>query len=289
MTSSTDTNSPDLTGRICLVTGATSGIGKITARELARMSAVVVLVARDRGRGEATRDEIRDATGNDQVDLLLADLSSQQSIRDLAAVFKQRYQGLHVLVNNAGGVNGARTLTVDGCETTFAVNHLGYFLLTELLLDGLKASAPSRIVNVASDAARGGHVDFDDLQGEGRYSAWRAYSQSKLANILFTFELARRLQGTGVTVNAVHPGSVATNFGRSGGRLFSLGIRLVAPFMRSPEKGAETVVYLASSPLEGVTGKYFVDCTERQAPKEAYDELVARRLWDVSAQLTHVS
>jgi NAD(P)-dependent dehydrogenase (short-subunit alcohol dehydrogenase family) len=181
-------------------------------------------------------------------------------------------------------------LTVDGYETTFAVNHLGYFLLTELLLDELKASAPSRIVNVASDAARSGHINFDDLQGERRYSAWRAYSQSKLANILFTFELARRLQGTGVTVNAVHPGSVATNFGRSGGRLFSLGVRLVGPFMRTPQKGAETVIYLASSPaVEGVTGKYFVDCKERQAPRQAYDETVARRLWDVSTELTYAS
>jgi NAD(P)-dependent dehydrogenase (short-subunit alcohol dehydrogenase family) len=283
-------SAPDLSGKICLVTGSTSGIGKVTALELARMGAATVLVARDPRRGEATRDEIRAATENDRVDLLLADLSSQQSIRDLAAAFKQRYQQLHVLINNAGAVNGARMLTVDGYETTFAVNHLGYFLLTELLLDELKASAPSRIVNVASDAARSGHINFDDLQGERRYSAWRAYSQSKLANILFTFELARRLQGTGVTVNAVHPGSVATNFGRSGGRLFSLGVRLVGPFMRTPQKGAETVIYLASSPaVEGVTGKYFVDCKERQAPRQAYDETVARRLWDVSTELTYAS
>jgi NAD(P)-dependent dehydrogenase (short-subunit alcohol dehydrogenase family) len=288
MTSSS--SAPDLTGKICLITGSTSGIGKVTARELAGMGPTIVLVARDRNRGESTRDEIRAATDNDLVDLLLADLSSQQSIRDLAAAFKERYQQLHVLVNNAGAINGARTLTVDGYEATFAVNHLGYFLLTELLLDLLKASAPSRIVNVASDAAGRGHINFDDLQGEGRYGAWRAYSQSKLANILFTFELARRLQGTGVTVNAVHPGTVSTNFGRSGGRLLSLGLRLASPFMRTPQKGAETVIYLASSPeVEGVSGKYFVDCTERQAPNKAYDEVVAQRLWDVSAELTHIA
>src|SRR5919202_4606855 len=205
---------PDMRGRICLVTGATSGIGKATALGLARLGATLVLVTRDPQRGATTVAEIKQQTGNDALDFLTADLTSQQSIRRLADEFKRKYQHLHVLVNNAGGVF-PRTLTVDGLEKTFALNHLAYFLLTELLLDVLKASAPGRIVSVSSEAERGGKINFDDLQSYRKYNAMRAYSQSKLANVIWTYELARRLEGTGVTANCLHPGAVATSFGNT--------------------------------------------------------------------------
>lgn len=274
-------------GKVCLITGATSGIGQATAHALAQQGATVLLVARDPARGEATRAAIQAASGNDAVAVLLADLSSQASIRSLAAEVVARYPRLDVLVNNAGGLNGARTLTVDGLELTFAVNHLAYFLLTNLLLDTLKASAPSRIVNVTSEAQSNGRIHFDDLQGERGYSSMRAYSQSKLANILFTYELARRLAGTGVTANCVHPGVVRTGYGATGPAWMRGVIVAARPFMRTPEKGAETVVYLASAPeVEGVTGKYFADKRERRSSAVSYDPAVAARLWQVSEQLT---
>ncbi len=234
-------------GKICVVTGANSGIGKATALELAQMSATVVMVCRDRARGEEARSEITTKSRNNAVDLLQADLSSQQSIRQLVEHFKQRYTHLHVLINNAGAAFTGRRETVDGLEMTFAVNYLAPFLLTNLLLDVLKASAPARIVNVSSASHKSGYIQMDDLQGEKHNRSMRAYPQSKLAIVLFTYELARRLQGTGVTANCLDPGFVATNIGQTGASLpVRLLIKLIGSFGTSPEKGAKTSIYLAS-------------------------------------------
>jgi len=277
----------DLKGKTCLITGATQGIGLASAIGIARTGARTVMVGRDRERGERAVEQTKTASGNPDVSLLLADLSSQGSIRKLAAEFKARHDRLHVLLNNAGGVFVKRTLTVDGIETTFAVNHLAYFLLTELLLDVLEASAPSRIVNVSSAAHGGGRIDFDDLQHEKRWSSFKAYSDSKLANVLFTYELARRLAGTGVTANCLHPGVVTTGFGKNNPGLPRALITLAGPFMLSPEKGARTSIYLATSPeVEGVTGKYFDKCKAASSNKQSYDTGVAQKLWDVSEKLT---
>jgi NAD(P)-dependent dehydrogenase (short-subunit alcohol dehydrogenase family) len=277
----------ELGGKVCIVTGATSGIGKVTAQALAQKGATVIVVARDRRRGEITVNEIRANTGNASVCLMVADLSSQVSVRQLAHDFQQQYERLDVLVNNAGAFNMRRTLTADGLETTFATNHLGAFLLTNLLLDRLKASAPSRIINVSSRASESGKIDFDDLQGEKSYSGSRAYAQSKLANILFTVAMAKRLQGTGVTVNALHPGMVATNFGQNNAFVWRIIFRLVYLFAGiSAEKGAETQVYLATAPeVANVTGHYF----DKKKPVEpnpiAKDHATAERLWAISEQL----
>src|SRR5688572_11336879 len=249
-----------MNGKICLVTGGTNGIGKIAARELARMGATVVIVGRDAQKTSQVVEEIRTASGNKNVDSLLADLSSQQEVRRLADEFKSKYSHLHVLLNNAGGFFMRRQRSVDDIEMTFALNHLAYFLLTNLLLDTIKASAPARIINVSSDAHTSGKIEFDNLQGERNYSP-RAYDNSKLANILFTMELARRLEGTGVTVNALHPGFVATGFAKNNGKVFAALISIFTPLVaRSPAKGAETSVYLASSPsVQVITGEYFFD------------------------------
>jgi Dehydrogenases with different specificities (related to short-chain alcohol dehydrogenases) len=275
-----------MTGKVCIVTGANSGIGKVTALELARMGARIVMVCRDRARGEAALAEIKQATGNDQLELMLCDLSSQADIRRFADEFKATHSRLDVLVNNAGVYLRKRQTTVDQLEATFAINHLGYFLLTNLLLDLLKQSAPSRIVNVSSGAHASGHINFDDLQGEKSYSGVKAYCNSKLANILFTRELARQLAGTQVTANCLHPGAVATGIFRSLPRPLEALIKLVT---MSPEKGAQTTIYLASSPaVETVTGKYFVKCAEARPSTEAQDDQIASRLWAESARLTHL-
>jgi retinol dehydrogenase 14 len=221
------------------------------------------------------------------VEFIQADLSSQSSIRDLARRVKAKYDRLHVLVNNAGGVFLRRELTDDGLERTFALNHLGYFLLTDLLLDRITAGAPSRIVNVASRAHKRTHLDFENLQGEKSYAGFRAYGQSKLANVLFTYELARRLEGTGVTANCLHPGVVSTGFGKNNPGWATLVATLFAPFLRTSEEGARTAVYLATSPAAaGVTGKYFVDDRAAASSRDSYDRALARRLWDVSEKLT---
>jgi len=277
-------------GRTCLITGASSGIGRATALGLAALEAQLVLVCRDRNRGEVTRAEIQSQTGRPDVQLMIADLSSQQSIRELAQAFLATGQPLHVLINNAGIVNVNRSLTVDGLESVFAVNHLAYFLLTHLLLDRLRASAPARIVNVASDAHRFGALNFDDIGGARRYRTMRIYGQSKLANILFTYELARRLADTGVTVNCLHPGTVATGLGKNNGTWAKGLITILRPFFRTPRSGAETSIYLAASPaVEGVTGKYFTNCRETRSSKTSYDAAVQRRLWEMSAQLTGIT
>src|SRR5436309_7199390 len=245
-------------GKICMVTGANSGIGKATARALAQMGATVVMVCRDRARGEQARSEITTTSRNNAVDLLQADLSSQESIRQLVEHFKQRYTHLHVLINNAGAAFPGRRETVDGLEMTFAVNYLAPFLLTHLLLDVLKASAPARIVNVSSNSHEAGYIKLDNLQSKNPYRSMRVYGQAKLALVLSTYELARRLQGTGVTVNCLHPGFVATHFGQSdGGPAFRLLVKVIGSFGTSPQEGAKNSIYLASSPeVESVTGKY---------------------------------
>ena len=275
---------------VCVVTGASSGIGKATALGLARTGTTVAIVARDQVRGQAALAEIKAASGNPDVGLLLADLSSQAEVRRLADEVRSRYPHLQVLINNAGVALTKRTLTVDGLETVFAVNYLAPFLLTGLLLDVLKANAPARVVNVAGDFHRKATMRLDDLMSETDYSGARANNQAKLALILFTYELARRLEGTGVTANCLHPGPVATEAPLKDPHLSPFGrfmYRLVKPFFQSPESGAETPVYLASSEeIAGLTGKYFVKRRAVASSPESYDEGLARRLWATSAQLT---
>lgn len=273
-------------GKICLVTGSSTGIGKVTARELARMGATVVMICRNRARGEAAQAEIKAASGSDKVDLIVADLSSLAEVRRAAEEFKQKYTQLHVLIHNAGGINQARRITPDGFEATFAANYLAPFLLTELLLDILKASAPARIINVSSTAHLSGKIDFDDLQGEKKYSIWKAYCQAKLALILFTYELAQQLQGTGITVNVLHPGVIASNFGQGFNSFIRFGWKVASPFMSNVEQGARTTLYLATSPdVEGLSGKYFVNSKERKSSSLSYNEALRQRLWQVSEEL----
>jgi NAD(P)-dependent dehydrogenase (short-subunit alcohol dehydrogenase family) len=276
--------------KVVMITGANSGIGKAASLALAKMGATVVMVARNKERGEAARSEIIRKSQNSSVDLLLADLSSLESVRQLATDFREKYSELHVLINNAGLFNQRRRVTADGYENTFATNYLAPFLLTNLQLDLLKANAPSRIINVSSVGHYNGHIDFDDLNLEKDYGGWKAYGQSKLALVLFTHELAKKLQGTGVTVNAVHPGTVATNiwtrpFGPAG---FIMALPKL--FMTSPEKGAETIVYLASSPdAKGLNGEYLEKLKVKKSSDESYNEEIAQRLWDVSTKLTRLS
>ncbi len=278
-------------GKSVLVTGATDGIGKITARELAKMGAAVTIVSRNPEKTARTVIEIREASGNPNVDMLVADLSSQADIRRAAAEFNARHDHLNVLVNNAGAYFMKRTESVDGIEMTFALNHLGYFLLTHLLLDALKAGSPARIVNVSSAAHVGGRLNLDDLQMKKRFSGWAAYSQSKLANLYFTYELSRQLEGQGVTVNALHPGFVDTNFGVSNGGLGGWMMNLFQKIGAiSPEEGAKTSIYLASSPeVEGITGKYFADKKPVNSSRISYAPDLARALWERSLELTGLS
>ncbi len=277
-------------GKVCLITGGTNGIGKSAALGLAQMGATVVIVGRNAQKTAHVVEEVRAASGNQSVDSLVADLSSQRDIRQLADDFKRRYATLHVLLNNAGAVFMQRQLSVDGIEMTFALNHLAYFLLTHLLLDTIQASVPARIINVSSDAHSGGQIEFDNLQGERHYGT-RAYGNSKLANILFTMELSRRLEGTGVSVNALHPGFVNTGFGKNNPGLLIKIIRAIIPLIaRSPDKGAETSLYLASSvEVETLTGKYFHDSKAIPTAPQANDRAVAKRLWDVSAEMVDLS
>jgi retinol dehydrogenase 12 len=279
-----------LEGRIALVTGATNGIGRVTAQELARRGARLLLVARDRARGEASAAGIRDAAGGPAPDVLLADLSSQADVRRLAGEVRGRTPRLDLLVNNAGAIFAEREVSADGLEMTFALNHLAYFLLTLELLPLLERAPRSRIVNVASVAHERGRIDFDDLQGERGYSMWKAYQQSKLANVLFTRELARRLGGRDVTANALHPGVIASGFGRNGRGLFSWLVAIGAPLLSSPEKGARTTLHVATSPeMQGVTGRYFSDCREKVPAPAARDDDAALRLWQISETLTQPS
>lgn len=274
-------------GSTVLVTGGTSGIGQETARGLAKLGARVIIVGRDPARIERTLAWLEQEAGHNRVEGLQADLSSLTSVRQLAAQVRQKHDRLEVLVNNAGSMFGEGMLTADGFERTWALNHLAYFLLTLELLELLKASAPARIVNVASEMHRGGGLDFENLQGEKRYACIPAYRQSKLANVLFTKALPRRLIGTGVTANALHPGAVATGMGRDMVGLMKLANRLCQLFFLSPRKGAATSVYLASSAgVEKVTGKYFVKCRETIPAQLATDVDLQERLWRVSLEQT---
>ena len=271
-----------LAGRTCLVTGATSGIGEETALGLARLGARVGLVGRDRRRTEAAADRVRRETGS-QADVFLADLSSQVQVRRLAGDVAAAYPRLEILVNNAGAIFGDRTLTPDGRERTWALDHLAYVLLTLELLDLLKASAPARIVNLASSAHFRGHIDVDDLDGARSYGAMKAYAQAKLGNVLFTLALARRLAGTGVTVNAVHPGVVATRFASETGGWFGRGWRLIKPFLSTPADGARTSIFAASAPeIEGVTGRYLARSRVATPSRRARDAALQDRVWDLS-------
>ncbi len=273
--------------RVCVITGASSGIGQATALGLARAGAHVVLICRNRERAETTRTAICETTGNETVDFLLADLSSQMEIRRLAQDLLAQYPHIHVLINNAGVFNWNRSTTIDGVETVFAVNHLAYFLLTKLLLDRLVASAPARIINVASDAHTWAPPHLHDLQSERQYKPFRVYGQSKLCNILFTRALAHRLTGTGVTVNAVHPGGVATGLGTNNGWWAKLIATMLKPFILTSEQGADTVLYLAAAAeINEVNGKYFAKRRERQPSRLALDDGEAQRLWQVSVELT---
>jgi len=283
--------STPMNGRVCVITGATSGIGRAAASELAALGARLVIVARDPGRGAAARDEIAGETGNREVALEVADLASQRHVRDLAARLLASLPEIHVLVNNAGLALGERRLTEDGLEETFAVNHLAPFLLTNLLLDRLRASSPARVVTVASAAHRGAAIPFDDLNGERGFSGWLAYSWTKLANILFTVELARRLDGSGVTATCLHPGVVATGFAREGPLLIREFQRFLGRLLLlDPKRGADTLVWLASSPeVAGASGGYYAKRRLVQPSKAARDTAAARRLWEVSARLTGLS
>ncbi len=280
----------DLNGKKILITGANSGIGLEATVKLAGMGAEVVMVARDPNKGEAALAEVKRRSGSDKVSLMLCDFSSQRSIRAFAEAFRAKHQRLDVLVNNAGSVNDKRVLTEDGIEQTFAVNHLGYFLLTNLLLDLLQQSAPARVVNVASTAHYSGTMDFEDLGFERGYAIMKAYARSKLGNVLFSNELARRLDPRQVTVNSLHPGAVATNIWSHSPWFVRPILQLAAKlFMITPEQGAETMVFLASSPeVEGRTGGYYDKCRLKTPSKLARDEAVAKRLWDVSAGLVNL-
>jgi retinol dehydrogenase 14 len=278
---------PLMAGKVVLITGGSGGIGRATAISLAALGARVAITGRDQARAEAAAVDIRGATGNPEVDAFAADLSSQAEVRRLAADVLDAYPRLDVLVNNVGGSWATRHVTADGLEHTFALNHLAAFLLTNLLLDRLKASAPARIVSVSSGAQSLGKIDFEDLQGERNYSEQKAYPQSKLASVMFTYELARRLEGTGVTATVLHPGVVRTGFGAEDpGRIFKLLVPLWRPFMKTPQQGAATSIYLASSPKEeGVTGRYFANGRPQTSNKASYDAAAAARLWQVSAGL----
>lgn len=275
-----------MAGRTVLVTGGNAGIGRATALGLATMGADVAITGRDRGRTDDAADEIRASTGR-QVEVFVADLSSQSEVRRLADEVLQTHPRIDVLVNNVGGYWNTRHVTADGLEHTFALNHLASFLLTNLLLDRLKQGAPARVVTVSSNAQAMGRIDFADLQGERSYSGSRAYNQSKLANVLFTYELARRMQATSLTANALHPGVVSTSFGAEDpGRIQRLFVPIMRPFMKAPAQGAATSIHVASAPdLEQVTGRFFANSKPKRSSKRSYDEAAAARLWQVSADL----
>jgi retinol dehydrogenase-14 len=280
-------DTPLMAGKSVLVTGGTGGIGRATAIGLAALGARVGITGRDQARTEAAAADIRAGVGRPAVDVFAADMSAQAGVRRLAARVLDTYSRLDVLVNNVGGFWAHRHVTADGLERTFAVNHLAPFLLTSLLLDRLTASAPARIVTVSSGAHARGRIDFGDLQGERNYSGQRAYSQSKLANVMFTYELARRLQGTGVTATVLHPGVVRTSFGAEDqAAYFAAVIGVARLFMKTPAQGAATSIYLASSPeVGGITGQYYANRKPRTSSKASCDTTAAAQLWQASASL----
>ncbi len=273
--------------KICIITGANSGIGKATAIELAKMNATIVMLCRNKERGESAQNEIIEITGNENIDLFLCDLSSQKEIRNFVNEFRSKYDKLHVLINNAGVMLSKKVYSVDGFEMNFAVNHLAPFLLTNLLLGVLKKSAPSRIINVGSAAHRMGKIDFEDLQRENKKGRFMGlYGSSKLAMTLVSYELSRKLEGSNVTVNVVHPGLINTNLGRDRS---STSKGFAKKFFKSPEIGAETSIFLATSPeVEGITGKYFTKKKTKPSSKESYNEEYAKRLWEISLEMTNL-
>ena len=278
----------NIEGKQVLVTGASRGIGRATVLQLAALGANISILVRNREAGEKVIEEVRASGSKSRMDFFVADLSSLAEVRRVAKEYLEKHDRLDVLLNNAGAINMDRETTADGYERTFATNHLAYFLLTELLLDLLKKSAPSRIVNVASEAHRSAKLDLEDpMQSKRDYAGFNQYCNSKLANILFTKELAKRLEGTGVTVNALHPGVIASGFGRNNKGVFGFIMRnLAGPFLGSEESGARTSVYLASSPeVEGKTGLYWKSSKENQPTKAARDEALASKLWKVSEEL----
>lgn len=277
--------------KVAIITGATGGMGAVTAEAIAKQNFITILVGRNQTKGLEVVQAIKAKTQNPDVVFMQADLSSQQSIRDLATAFKSTYNRLDLLVNNAGAVFSKRLTTVDGIEMTFALNHLSYYLLTNLLLDVLKQSKPSRIVNVSSATHNGvKEENIKDWQGEKKYSMIQAYHRSKLANLLFTYELNRRLKGSSVTVNAVKPGFTKSGLGKGAGGFMSLILRLMSALMaRSTEEGAETAIYLATSKdVEGISGKYYDKQNQIASSKASYDTQLASELWQLSAKLTHI-
>jgi len=278
-----------MNNKTILITGASGGIGLQSAIGLAKQGVNIVMVGRDKERTSQAVELVKTQTGNRSVSYLLADLSSIQEVRRLAQEFKDKYPALDVLLNNAGAVLLRRKVSVDGYEMTLALNHLNYFLLTQLLLDMLKAAPAGRIVNVASRAHYRGHVNFEDLQSQHGYNGMRVYSMSKLMNVLFTYELARRLDGTNATANCLHPGFVASNFGGNNGWIARIAMRFMTGRI-SVEEGAKCPIFLASSPdVQGVSGKYFnYDTQETRSSEESYDQNIARRLWDVSEELVAI-
>jgi retinol dehydrogenase-14 len=281
----------ELTGKTILLTGGTNGIGKAASVELAKKGATLVLVGRNALKTSQVVQQIKQVSSNPTVSGLVADLSSMAAVRHLADEILRDYPAIDILINNVGGIFATRTLTVDDYEYTFALNHLSYFLLTNLLLDTLISNAPSRIINVSSNSHEGATLDFADLQNEHHYNfgGYKAYGQSKLANLLFTYELTRRLTGIGVTVNALHPGTVATGFGENNNGIMKFSMRIYHQFALTPQQGADTIVYLASSPdVEGITGKYYFERKAISSSTASYDIESQKRLWSLSCQLTGI-
>jgi NAD(P)-dependent dehydrogenase (short-subunit alcohol dehydrogenase family) len=278
----------DIANKVVIITGATDGMGLETARELARHNPRLVLVGRNAEKGLRVVDSLKKESGNKDIEFFAADLSSQADIRDFVKKFKARYARLDILINNAGAYFPKKLISADGLEMTFALNHLGYFLLTNLLLDYLTKSAPSRVISVSSMAHSNARFDIDNLNSDDKYSPWNAYATSKLENLYFTYELADRLKGSGVTVNAVHPGLVNSQFGKQGGGLFLVIFRLMQKFSgKTPANGAKTSIYLAlSNEVEGVSGAYFADEKRSESSKKSHDKVISKKLWDVSESLT---
>ncbi|SVA08021.1 uncharacterized protein METZ01_LOCUS60875 [marine metagenome] len=276
----------DMNGKVCLVTGATDGIGKVSAQVLAEMGAKVIIVGRNPEKSAAVLAELKSISRNENIDLLMADLAVMKEVRDLAEQVISRYDRLDVLLNNAGGYFTKHEITSDGLEMTFALNHMSYFLLTNKLMGLLKSSVPARIVNVSSDAHYGVDIEFDNLNGEQDYKAWKAYQKSKLANVLFTYELLKKVPAD-ITVNCLHPGFVATNFGNNNGGFVSPVLKIAKRISAiDPEEGAKTSIFLCSSPeVEEVSGKYFFKCQPKTSSRESRNMDTAKRLWQISSDI----